>query len=81
MSEEARGRRLCGRNSLIDKTFKALTLCDRQSGWRTDEQITAVLYYLCINTNALNRLPTWRDMASAESSHLGPTCSFPGVLS
>ena len=81
VSEEARGRPLCGRNSLIDKTFKALPLCDWQSSWRTDEQVIAVLYYLCINTNALNGLPVWRDMASAENCHPGLACSFPGALS
>ena len=81
VSEEERGRPLCGRNSLIDKTFKALPLCDWQPSWRTDEQVIAVLYYLCINTNALNGLPVWRDMASAENCHPGPACSFPGALS
>ena len=81
VSEEARGRPLCGRNSLIDKTFKALPLCDWQSSWRIDEQVIAVLYYLCINTNTLNGLPVWRDVASAENCHPGPACSFPGALS
>lgn len=40
---------------LIDKAFKQLLPGDWQSDWRTDEQVIAVLYYLCINTNALNR--------------------------